>query len=50
VRAAINGLRAEGYVFDHVRDRQGTTTYQLIGWLPGEGGLEAMAAGDVLHA
>lgn len=40
VRAAINGLRAEGYVFDHVRDGHGGTAYQLIGWLPGNGGLE----------
>jgi len=40
VRAAINGLRAEGYVFDHVRDGHGAATYQLIGWLPGNGGLE----------
>ncbi len=50
VRAAINGLRAEGYVFDHVRDRHGTTTYQLIGWLPGEGGLDSIPDAAVLHA
>ncbi len=49
VRAAISGLRAEGYVFDHVRDASGVTTYQLIGWLRGDGGLEHMAS-DRLHA
>lgn len=49
VRAAIRNLRAEGYVFDHVRDASGVTTYQLIGWLPGEGGLEHMASSH-LHA
>ncbi len=41
VRAAINGLRAQGYVFDHARDALGTTTYQLLGWLPGESTLAA---------
>jgi hypothetical protein len=50
VRAAISGLRAEGYVFDHVRDGHGATTYQLIGWLPGDGGLEHVPVGPVLHA
>ena len=50
VRAAINDLRAEGYVFDHVRDGHGGTTYQLIGWLPGEGGLEHIPIGEALHA
>ncbi|MEN3950098.1 hypothetical protein [Iodidimonas sp. SYSU 1G8] len=49
VRAAISGLRAEGYVFDHVREASGLTTYQLIGWLPGEGGLEHVTS-DSLHA
>ncbi|MGE0666788.1 MAG: hypothetical protein AB7O49_09555 [Sphingomonadales bacterium] len=50
VRAAISDLRAEGYVFDHVRDDRGATTYQLLGWLPGNGGAGCMPAGDPLHA
>ncbi len=50
VRAAISNLRAEGYMFDHVRDGRGGTTYQLIGWLPGEGGLEHVAVPERLHA
>ncbi len=37
VRTAINTLRADGYLFDHARDATGATTYQLIGWLPGNG-------------
>ena len=49
VRTAISRLRAEGYMFDHVRDGQGGTTYQLIGWLPGEGGLEHEAVPERLH-
>jgi hypothetical protein len=36
VRTAINLLRAEGYLFDHVRDGLGGTTYRLIGWLRGD--------------
>jgi hypothetical protein len=37
-------------MFDHVRDGRGGTTYQLIGWLPGEGGLEHVAVPERLHA
>jgi hypothetical protein len=51
VRAVISGLRAEGYLFDHVRDGLGATSYQLIGWLPGDGGLENVRQdGQRFHA
>lgn len=50
VRAAISGLRAEGYVFDHVRDGHGGTSYQLIGWLPGDGGPKRLPMSGALHA
>ncbi|MBI1179803.1 MAG: hypothetical protein GC201_04540 [Alphaproteobacteria bacterium] len=50
IRSAINTLRAEGYVFDHVREPDGTITYQLIGWLPGEGGLEFAQPSGLLHS
>jgi hypothetical protein len=49
VRAAIIGLRAEGYMFDHAREPSGTITYHLLGWLPGDAGLEHAQAAR-LHA
>jgi hypothetical protein len=50
IRAAISGLRSEGYMFDHVREADGTITYQLIGWMPGDGGLENTVRQGALHS